>query len=289
VTELGEMCDRLGLDTISASNTIGLAFYLYEQGVISPKDTDGLELRWGDDEVVRKLLLKLANREGFGEQLARGSKALAEAYHVPEEAVQINGLEVAYHDPRGASGMALVYATSPIGASHNQSDYFFVEIGQVEAGIGLEVFPRLGGAEKAHNVCIHQDWRTVFNSLVMCLFANVPPQEVVQLVNAACGYDLDVPDLLKIGERSWHLKRAINIRLGYIPDSERMPKAFQQPYEDDRGELEGFVVPFDEMRQEYYRLRKWDVRTGKPIREKLRELNLDWLIPDLWAEEEDRK
>ncbi|GAB4468774.1 MAG: aldehyde ferredoxin oxidoreductase family protein [Anaerolineales bacterium] len=287
ITELGEMCDRFGLDTISTSNTIGLAFYLFEQGIIKPKDTDGLELKWGNSEVVKDLITKLARREGFGAQLSMGSKWLAEYYQVPEEAVQVNGLEVAYHDPRGASGMALVYATSPIGASHNQSDYFFVEIGQVEPGIGLEVFPRLGGAEKAKNVCLHQDWRTVFNSLVMCLFANLPPQEVVQLVNAACGTDFDVPGLVKVGERGWNLKRAINLRLGYSPKNEKMPKAFQQPYEDGQGEQAGYIVPFDELQRAYYHAREWDFQTGKPLKEKLRELDLDWLIPDLWSDEEE--
>jgi len=287
ITEMGELCDRLGLDSISTSNTIGLAFYLFEQGIIKPTDTDGLILNWGDSQVVKQLISKIPRREGFGELLAQGSKRLAETYHVPDEAVQINGLEVAYHDPRGASGMALVYATSPIGASHNQSDYFFVEIGQVEAGIGLEVFSRLGGAEKARNVCYHQDWRTVFNSLVMCIFANVPPQEVIDLVNAACGYDLDVPGLMKIGERGWNLKRAINLRLGLDSKNEKMPKAFRQPYEDGEGELKDYVVPFDEMRQAYYSVRDWDFQSGRPSPRKLRELGLEWVIPDVWGETEE--
>ncbi len=286
ITELGEMCDRLGLDSISTSNTIGLAFYLFEKGVLKPADTDGLELKWGDSQVVEELIQKIAKQEGFGEQLAWGSKRLAEYYHVADEAVQVNGLEVAYHDPRGASGMALVYATSPIGASHNQSDYFFVEIGQVESGIGLEVYPRLIGGEKARNVSLHQDWRTVFNSLVMCIFANVPPEEIVQLVNTACGTQFDLSDLLKIGERSWNLKRAINLRLGYDSKGEKMPRAFQVPYEDGQGELEHYVVPFDEMRRAYYRVRNWDLESGKPTQKKLQELELEWLVPDLWRSKE---
>lgn len=289
ITELGEICDRLGLDSISTSNTIGLAFYLFEQGIIKTTDTDGLELRWGDSEVVRHLIAKIPPREGFGEYLALGSKRMAEVFQVPDEAVQVNGLEVAYHDPRGASGMALVYTTSPIGASHNQSDYFFVEIGQVEASIGLETYPRLGGAEKARNVCLHQDWRTVFNSLVMCIFANVPPQDIVGLVNAACGYELDLPDLMKIGERGWNLKRAINFRLGLDPACERLPKMFRQPYEDGQGELESFIVPFDEMREAYYRAREWDLQSGKPLPNKLRQLDLEWLLPDLWEQTEASK
>jgi len=280
ITELGETCDRLGLDTISTSNTIGLAFYLFERGVINTHDTDGLELRWGDVEVVRKLIQMVVNRQGFGQILALGSKQVAETYNVPDEAVQVNGLEVAYHDPRGASGMALVYATSPRGACHNQSDYFFVEIGQIEANLGIEIFSRQGGAEKAKNVSLHQDWRTVFNSLVMCIFANLPPEDVVQLVNTACGYDLDLPALMKIGERGWNLKRIINLRLGLDITNEKMPKAFQQPYEDGQNELENYIVPFEQMRQEYYRVREWEIKTGMPKANKLRELDLDWVLSD---------
>ncbi len=85
--------------------------------------------------------------------------------------------------------MAIVYATSPRGACHNQSDYFLADIGQVDASLGLEFFDRHAGAEKAANVARHQDFRTVNNSLVLCMFANVPPETMVDLVNAACGYN----------------------------------------------------------------------------------------------------
>ncbi len=80
-----------------------------------------------------------AHREGFGACLAEGARSLARRFGAEEEAVQVNGLEVPYHDPRGASGMALVYATSPRGACHNQSDYFLVDFGQVETSLGMEV------------------------------------------------------------------------------------------------------------------------------------------------------
>ena len=129
ITHLGELCDRYGMDTISMGNTIGLAFHLYEKGVITSKDTGGLELKWGDVEVIEKLIHLTAQREGIGEVLAQGSRFLGRYFGKEEEAVQVNGLEVAYHDPRGVSGMALSYATSPRGACHNQSDYFFGGLG----------------------------------------------------------------------------------------------------------------------------------------------------------------
>ena len=132
ITRMGELCDRYGMDTISTSGTIGLAFRLFELGIISTKDTGGLQLTWGNSQAASQLIHLIVHREGFGEFLAEGSLALARRFGVEEEAMQVNGLEIPYHDPRGASGMAIVYATSPRGACHNQSDYFLVEIGQTE-------------------------------------------------------------------------------------------------------------------------------------------------------------
>jgi aldehyde:ferredoxin oxidoreductase len=284
VTRLGELCDRYGLDTISMSNTIGLAFRLYEMGVISEKDTGGLSLKWGEGSMVASLIQRTARREGFGALLAQGARALGRHFSAEEQAVQVNGLEVPYHDPRGASGMALVYATSPNGASHNQSDYFLVDIGQVEPSLGMEYYARLGGEEKAANVAIHQNWRTIFNSLVLCIFSNVEPQWVVDLINAACGFDWDIGQMLLCGERGWNLKRAINNRLGLTRTNDRLPKAFLKPYADAVGE-KGFAPDFEAMLAAYYQARGWDPLSGYPGREKLTALDLDWVVRDLYPDE----
>ncbi|MBI3162288.1 MAG: aldehyde ferredoxin oxidoreductase, partial [Chloroflexi bacterium] len=129
IVDLGELCDRYGMDTISASNTIGLAFHLYEMGVVTKDDTGGVELNWGDADAIEQLLRMTGSREGIGDLLAKGARLFGAHFGAEEEAVHVNGLEVAYHDPRGVSGMALSYATSPRGACHNQSDYFFVDWG----------------------------------------------------------------------------------------------------------------------------------------------------------------
>ncbi|MEJ2597961.1 MAG: aldehyde ferredoxin oxidoreductase family protein [Anaerolineales bacterium] len=284
VTRLGELCDRYGMDTISMSNTIGLAFRLYEMGVVTDKDTDGLALKWGDAAVVAPLIHSTAHREGFGALLAQGARALGRHFGVEDEAVQVNGLEAPYHDPRGASGMALVYATSPRGACHNQSDYFLVDVGQAEESLGMQYYARHAGEEKAANVTIHQNWRTVFNSLVMCLFSNLEPQLVVDLINAACGLDWDIDQMLLCGERGWNLKRAINNRLGLTRANDRLPKAFLQPYAD-AVEEERFVPDFEAMLAAYYQARGWDQDSGYPGIEKLKTLGLDWVARDLYPAE----
>lgn len=284
ITRMGELCDRYGLDTISLSNTIGLAFYLYELGVIDEADTGGFALHWGDGEVVEELIHQTVRKEGFGALIAQGARALGLAFGREEEAVQVNGLEVPYHDPRGVSGMALVYATSPRGACHNQSDYFMVDIGQAETSLGIEIHSRHGGAEKSADVARHQNWLTVYNALVMCVFANVGPKMVLNLVNAIDGAEMSLDDLMTAGERGWNLKRAINNRLGLRRSNDRLPKALLEPYPGDGGGTEGFVPDLEAMLEAYYSFRGWDPLTGYPTPEKLRQLKLDFVIEDLWPE-----
>jgi aldehyde:ferredoxin oxidoreductase len=281
VVDLGELCDRYGMDTISASNTIGLAFRLFEKGVITKDDTGGIELKWGDVDVIEEVVRLTGSREGIGDLLAQGSKRFAAHFGTEEEAVQVNGLEVAYHDPRGVSGMALSYATSPRGACHNQSDYFFVDWGHTHEQIGIEFFSRHDQAEKSANVARHQDWRTVFNAIVMCIFANVEPNVQVRLINAACGLDWTVEDMMRAGERAWNLKRAINNRMGLTRANDRLPKALMTPFPD--GGSQGFAPDLEGMLITYYEARSWDMDTGKPTRKKLIELGMEDVARDLWG------
>ncbi|MBM3178799.1 MAG: aldehyde ferredoxin oxidoreductase family protein [Chloroflexi bacterium] len=279
ITRLGELCDRYGMDTISAANTIGLAVHLFELGKLTKQDTGGLELTWGNFMAVRQLIHMIARREGIGELLSRGSRQFGAAFDAEDEAVQVNGLEVAYHDPRGVSGMALSYATSPRGACHNQSDYFMVELGHIEERIGITYFDRHAQAEKAANVARHQDWRTVSNALVMCIFATIDPNEQVNLINAACDYEWTLEDMMRSGERAWNLKRAINNRMGLTRANDKLPKALLAPYQE--GGSAGFVPDLKSMLSAYYESRGWDLETGKPSKNKLLELGLLDIASDL--------
>ncbi len=281
IVDLGELCDQYGMDTISCSNTIGLAFSLFEKGIITEKDTNGIPLKWGDVDAIEQVLNLIGRREGIGDLLAQGSRRFAAHFGVEEEAVQVNGLEVAYHDPRGVSGMALSYATSPRGACHNQSDYFFVDFGHTQESLGITYFERQAQAEKAANVARHQDWRTIFNAIVMCIFANVEPEMQVKLINAACGLEWTIEDMLKCGERSWNLKRAINNRMGLTRANDRLPKALLEPYSE--GGSAGFIVDIEGMLSAYYQARGWDTETGKPSSDKLLELGLEDVVKDLWG------
>lgn len=275
ITALGQRCDELGLDTISMGSTIGLAYLLFERGLLSPADLGGRELHWGDARPCFELIEQTARRTGAGALLAKGSQALADHAGAPELAVQVHGLDVPMHDPRAMSGMALVYLTSPRGACHNQSDYYFVEMGNSIDELGLPMTDRLQDSGKAGYVARHQDWRTVCNSLVMCLFAAVQPSTAARLLEAATGQTWSVEEMLRAGERAWNLKRAYNGRLGLKCAGERLPALLQQPLPE--GGQAGHVPDVESMLSEYYQARGWDPETGLPMRQKLSALGLDFV------------
>ena len=276
IVKFNELCDLYGLDTISTGNVIGLAYKMYADGTINLADTGGFELVWGNSSTLEKLIPLIAGRVGIGDIMANGAQRFAKFFGVEETAIQVNGLEVPYHDPRGASGMALVYATSPRGACHNKSDYFMVDWGQTDESIGIDYFSRQAGAEKAANVARHQDYRSIFDALVLCLFSNIPIDMITNLVNAATGMKFTPDELILSGERAWNLKRCINIRLGLNRSNDKLPEAFLEPLPD--GGSAGYLIPFDDMIDAYYSAREWDKKTGIPTRNKLVTLGLDDLI-----------
>jgi len=282
ITHLGQLCDSAGVDTISMSNIIGLAFMMYDSGVITTADTGGVELRWGDARTAESLIQQTIHRQHLGEWLAKGARECARHFGVEEMVVQVNGLEAAYHDPRGVTGMGLVYATSPRGACHNQSDYFLVEIGGSMAEIGVEMVDRLASAGKAESVARHQWWRTLNNSLVMCVFANVPPVTAFNLLNAATGFDYTFDEFFRCGERGWALKRALNNRLGLTAENDKLPKAFLTPYAE--GGAAGNVPDMKVMLSKYYAVQGWDQATGRPTPAALARLGLHEVAADLWGD-----
>ncbi len=273
----GHLCNRYGLDTISTGATIAFAVYLFEMGVLGLADTDGMELKWGDTGTVIELIEKIAHRDGFGDILADGSLSLAKRYKAEESAVHVKGLEVAMHDPRAFSGMAVSYATSPRGGCHLNSDFFFMEMGVEFPELDILASPREqwkeSSREKARMVARHQDWRSIYDALVLCKFANLPADLITKLFNNATGWQATPRELLEIGERIFNMKRLLNLKLGLTPEDDRLPGLLLKPLPD--GGAAGNVPDIDLMLDEYYRFRAWDKITGKPARWKLKELSLD--------------
>lgn len=280
---IGAQCDALGIDSISAGSTIAFAMYLRELGVLPDADLGGTDLVWGNGNAALKMVQDIAARQGFGAMLANGSRELGAHYGVEGLAVQINGMEVAMHDPRAATGMAVSYATAPVGASHNHSDYFMVETsGRPIDELGVETLDRFESAGKAQSLARHQDWRTVNNALVLCFFPNPPTSDMCTMLSAATGYNVTTDNILQWGERIWNLKRAINLKLGYnARRAEQLPELLLRPLAD--GGTEGHVPDFENMLREYYAYRSWDWESGKPSRAKLESLGMNDIAECLWG------
>ncbi len=281
-THLGQLCDTYGLDTISASNTIGLAYLLFDRGLLTERDTGGLKLVWGDPRPADTLIHLIARREGIGEVMSRGAKALGAHFGAEALAVEVNSLEVPYHDPRAMSGMGIVYATSPRGACHNQSDFFTTEVGAGHEEIGLPILtPPVADEGKAALVARHQDYRSLSNSLVVCIFARVPVTTQIELYNAAVGADWDIEQFVAAGSRIWNLKRVINHRLGLTRANDTLPRLLREPLPD--GPNAGHVPDFDLLMREYYAARGWDATSGRPTRTTLESLDLGFAADALDA------
>jgi aldehyde:ferredoxin oxidoreductase len=274
-THIGQLCDAYGLDTISASNTIGLAYLLYQRGFLPEADLDGLRLAWGDPRPAEALVHKIISGEGTGALLRHGARALARHYGAEALAAQVNNLEAPYHDPRAMTGMSIVYATSPRGACHMQSDFFLAEMGSNKPEIGIPILtPPVPDEGKAKLVAIHQDYRAISNSLTICMFARVPIPVQLALFNAVAGMDWSLEEFMLAGGRIWNLKRAINHRLGLTRANDSLPKILLAPVPD--GPNAGHVPDFDLLMQEYYAARGWGEEDGRPTRATLEKYGLEF-------------
>jgi aldehyde:ferredoxin oxidoreductase len=140
--------------------------------------------------------------------------------------------------------------------------------------LGISMTQRHEDGGKAANIVRHHHWRSMCNNLVVCYFAVVPPDRLAALLQAAVGQEWDENRMLMAGERTWNMKRLFNMRLGWSQESEKLPSLLTQPLPD--GGQAGHVPDVDSILREYYAASGWDMETGWPGIEKLRELNLDF-------------
>ena len=260
-----------------------------EKGPLTPQRVQDLRERFGDDWVVERTengrrLMRLATlselRDRFEEP---GHFLFIEGEEISDSfgkvAVHVNGLEPAAHDPRALSGMGLVYATSPRGACHLQGDMYVVDMGLTIAEVGIIPGGRFKTRSKAKVVSKVQDWRTLFNSAIMCVFVNPTAPLFVRLLSEATGWSSDIVWWQRTGERIFALKRAFNNRLGVRRGNDRLPERMLIPMANGS---RGRTPRMDIMLEEYYAHRGWDWQTGKPSREKLVSLGLPEIAEELW-------
>ncbi len=271
VTEANFLCNRMGLDTISAGVTIACAMELYERGIIPKSDLGpGPELKFGSSEAILYYTEAMAYRRGIGDKLAEGALRLASSYGHPEFAMTVKGQELPAYDPRGAQGHGLAYATSNRGGCHVRAYLISPEI----LGIPEKLDPQETKG-KAQWVKLFQDLTAVIDSSGLCLFTSfaLGAEDYRDLLSSATGFDYSVEELLKCGERIWNLERVFNLEAGLDPSQDTLPKRLlEEPMPE--GPNKGAVVKLSEMLPEYYKVRGWD-DTGRPTQEKLKELGIE--------------
>jgi aldehyde:ferredoxin oxidoreductase len=296
IAKANELCNRFVMDTISTSATIAFAMECFERGLIGPKETGGLDLRFGNIEAMLQAVEQIANRQGFGNLLADGSLRAAQTIggNALDYAIQVKGQELAMHDPRGKAMVGLGYAVSENGADHLVSIHDTLlqnpdSVGFKSAqalGIQHALPAKLLNDEKAATYYICENWVSLEKVLGLCYFGPAPRSfmqvvDVVALVRAATGWDVDLAELLRVGERATNMTRVFNTREGFSRSDDRLPARLFHPLEG--GVLTGVSLSkfdFEQALTELYRLKGWDPASGAPTPEKLQSLELGYLVQE---------
>ena len=282
VAYANDLCNRLGLDTISCGATIAFVMDCYADGLISREELAGVDMDWGNINAAIDMVKKIALREGFGDRAAEGSQALAAAIGGDAEkyAVAVKGLELPMHDPRGFHGLGLAYMNSNRGACHLQHTVQAVEQGMVAwPEVGLEEdYAAIESAGKAKMVCISEDIGQMANAACVCHFVHwaMGLDNFLNGFNAVTGYGMGMEEFMVAGQRAWVLKRALNNLMGVTAADDRLPPKVLTPTAE--GAAAGSIPDEELMRREYYKIRGLDER-GFPTPELLHDTELEFLNP----------
>lgn len=276
-----ELCNRYGIDTISAGSTIGWAIEAFEQGYITKEDTDGLELKWGDPDVMIELIHRIAKKENIGKLLAEGSAKAAEIIGGNSDAfaVHVRGLDFPAHDPRSHLASAIAYVTNPRGACHQASAH---NLDKNPTGIETIRWDKAlvpGSSEHVGSwVAELQNAMNMIDSLGACKFSGTvlgasPITKYTEWINAITGWELQPADVAEVGERIHNLKWLYNFRCGATRKDFKLPPRISTR---KRGALDNaeHLPSIDIMLSDYFYQRGWS-EFGMPLPETIERLGLE--------------
>ncbi len=286
VAKANEICDKLGLDTISAGLAISWAMEAYEKGLL---ETD-LDLEFGNADAMLEALRRLAYKEGdLGELLGDGVADAARKLGDDSEkfAIHVKGMPPAGFEVRGLKGMALAFAVSPKGADHVTSCLYALEM----AGSfwDFEDYDRTTLEGKSIALKAMEDLMMLYDITGVCKFSRglMFDEGLLELVNAATGFDMGISEFLTVGERVYNLSKAFNIREGFGRKDDTLPdRIFEDPV--IYGPTEGEKISrrrFEEELDKYYQVRGWD-EEGVPMKRTLHELELPEVAEDVGSKKE---
>jgi len=286
-----DLCNQYGMESMSVGGVVAFVMELYEKGVITREDTGGIDLSWGNSEATLAIVRQIGEREGFGRLLGEGVRRASE--HIgglaSEYAMHVKGHEAPMYDLRSWNAGALEYATASSGMHHMEAFGFALSLlptpffGGDEIGeIARERFAVQGVGRL---IAQAQDYGSMLDSMVVCKlllgFTNTgqvtQPEHFLEWLNLVTGWQMNLEDLMRAGERMFNLKRIFNVRRGISRKDDTLPMRFLT---HKRGIGEGGTAdnlpPLGIMLNEYYAHRGWS-EEGVPTKEKLRELDLEEL------------
>jgi aldehyde:ferredoxin oxidoreductase len=275
-----ELCNRYGIDTISAGATVAFAMELMEKGIITKEDTDGIDLSFGNGEAMVEMLQRIAYRKGFGNILAEGSRKAAQIIGkgTEEYAIHVKGNEIPMHEPRLKQGLGLHYSAHGSGADHctgihddaiNMKALEGIDI--AEAVPSTELSPR-----KARILYLFGMWRQVANYLGICIFLPWRQQQLTEATEYITGWPMSYWRLMKTAERGMTLTRIFNLREGITAKDDTLPKRFfSSPVEGPMKNTAVDPEKLAEAQKIYYQMLGWDEK-GVPTYARLVELDIEW-------------
>jgi len=298
IAKANELCNKYTMDTISTGMVIAFAMQCYKEGLLTKKDTGGIELTFGNKEAVLKMIEKIVHREGLGDLLSQGSYLAAQKIGKGSKKFihQVKGQEIPMHDPRLKTGVGLQYALSDYGADHMKAahDPFFKD----KDSVGIKEMKGLGILEPVSHTDIGEKkvtlfklldiYWTVFDILGVCDFGYVPRsvgtmEELLEIICAATGWRTTWFELMQVGERSINMARIFNYREGFTSKDDALPEVFYQDFTGGSLDGQGAInkKDFKKAIRLRYELMGWNPDTGIPTPAKLIELGLDWLIEEV--------
>jgi aldehyde:ferredoxin oxidoreductase len=283
------LCNEYGIDTISAGAIIAFAMECYEHGIIDKKDIGDLDLSWGNPDALPELVKLISMREGIGDILAEGVKIASEKLGKGSEefAIHGKGLEAPAHDARSGKALAVTYGTANRGMCHihplegmaydsGKFDFDLVKYGLPDPN----TVHRWDEKGKGKSVKILQDGLIIADILNICkffLYGGLNIDNYADMLSALTGWEIDGWELIKVGERVTNLQRLFNMREGFGRNDDLIPERVRKipSFGIYKDEQRCAIKDYEGMLSEYYEARGWDLITGKPSKDKLRELELE--------------
>ncbi len=286
IIKANDMCNRYGIDTISAGSTIAFALECYENGLITSADMGGSELTWGDSAQIILLLKQIGERELLGDLLADGVKKAAKRIQRSSEkyAIHVGGEEPAMHDPRVSPSIGATYVVDAAPGRHTAGGASFAESMGTQLPLNNINLPKIRRYQYTGKGNVHRAWSNfvhVVNGLGLCEFGTsglVTDMPILELVKAATGWNLDEYGLLMIGERIQTARHMFNLTEGVVSKQAVLPDRLKGLPPLDYGPSAGITIDMDALVRDYYAAMNWDLETAWPSDERLRTLGLKEVI-----------